>query len=234
MQLGAFTDTEDAEGEIIETRPYEDLNKGIVARKAKEFLGEIEQIPPMHSAVKIQGQPLYKLARKGIEIERRPRRVRIDRFEVRTFDPPLVTFEVTCSKGTYVRTLCRNLAEALGTAGHLAALRRTRSGRFSLAEARPLEDIKKTVIGEKPPGFLSMEEGMSEFSGCEVSSAAADRLLNGIPPALSELEEKPDCGEGDIVVLRKKHSLLAVSRFAPQRRQEKRGDFELLKVFNQR
>ena len=233
MKLGAFTDTQDAEGEVTATLPYDGLQRSHVEEVVENFLGEIEQVPPMFSAVKIQGKPLYKLARKGIEIEREARKVRIYRLEIRSFEPPMITFDVTCSKGTYIRTLCRDIAEALETAGHLVALRRTRSGGFSLADTISLEDIEQTPAGMVSEQLLSMEEGMKRFPGYEISPLAVERLMNGIPPVASSLEESPVCREGEIVTLRKEDKLLAVARFAPQRKIEKRGDFELLKVFNQ-
>ncbi|MBN2427038.1 MAG: tRNA pseudouridine(55) synthase TruB [Deltaproteobacteria bacterium] len=233
MKLGAFTDTQDAEGEVTATLPYDGLQRPHVEEVVENFLGEIEQVPPMFSAVKIQGKPLYKLARKGIEIEREARKVRIYRLEIRSFEPPMITFDVTCSKGTYIRTLCRDIAEALETAGHLVALRRIRSGGFSLADTISLEDIEQTPAGMVSEQLLSMEEGMKRFPGYEISPLAVERLMNGIPPVASSLEESPVCREGEIVTLRKEDKLLAVARFAPQRKIEKRGDFELLKVFSQ-
>ena len=233
MKLGTFTDTQDAEGEVTATCPYEGLERHHIEAVAQSFLGDIEQIPPMFSAVKVQGMPLYKLARKGIEVERKARKIIIQSIQILAFEPPLITFDITCSKGTYIRTLCRDMAEALGTAGHLVALQRTRSGGFALGDAISLEDLGNTTAGNIPDGFLSMTEGMKRFPGFEIPFQAAELLKNGIPPTVSSLGKNPVCRAGDIVTFRMKEKLLAVARFSPDRKREKRGDFELLKVFNQ-
>ena len=114
---------------MLETRPVA-ASAGEVQAALKKFMGEIEQIPPMHSALKRDGVPLYKLARRGESVERRPRRVRILELELLDFKNPLLNIRVRCSKGTYVRTLAEDIGAALGCGAHLAGLRRTGSGRF--------------------------------------------------------------------------------------------------------
>ena len=129
-KLGVRTSSADAEGEIIETREVPQLNEAQVEEVLARFRGEIEQIPPMHSAIKQNGQPLYKLARQGIEVERQPRKVTIHKLELIRLDGDEIELYVHCSKGTYIRTLVEDIGELLGCGAHLSQLRRTRVGPF--------------------------------------------------------------------------------------------------------
>lgn len=148
LTLGVTTNSQDAEGEVMETRPVPPLTAGQVRTAMQGFLGDQYQTPPMFSAVKIEGVPLYKLARKGEEIAREPRFIRISTFELLSFHPPKLTFQLHCTKGTYVRTIAHDLGQKLGCGGHLSALRRTASGRFTIAQCTPLEEIEALPLPE--------------------------------------------------------------------------------------
>ncbi len=150
--LGLSTSTQDTAGKILAKRDTVGITSAQVAIGMKGFLGDIEQIPPMVSAVKKDGIPLYKLARKGREIEREPRPVRIHRFDLLDFNNPVITFEVESSKGTYVRTLAHDLGEQLGVGACLSSLRRTASGPFRLDDAHTFESIleeTRETLGER-------------------------------------------------------------------------------------
>jgi len=140
--LGVVTDSQDAEGEVMETRPVPELTAAQVAEVMKGFLGDQYQIPPMHSAIKRNGVPLYKLARQGEEVEREPRFIRISSMDLTAFAPPKVSFTLHCTKGTYVRTIAHDLGQKLGCGAHLSALRRTGSGKFKLGQCLPLAEIE--------------------------------------------------------------------------------------------
>ncbi len=132
MTLGATTSTQDAEGEILEQKPVPELTMEQVTAAFDAFKGDFYQIPPMVSAIKIGGVPLYKLARKGQEVVREPRFVRVYDYEITRFEPPQIDFRIVCSKGFYVRTYAHDIGQKLGCGAHLSALRRTRSGHFKL------------------------------------------------------------------------------------------------------
>lgn len=133
LTLGKTTNTQDAEGEAVEEKPVpDDLTLDQVKAAFDTLRGDFYQMPPMVSAVKIGGVPLYKLARKGQEVEREPRFVRVYDYEITRFAPPEVDFRVVCSKGFYVRTYAHDIGQKLGCGAHLSALRRTRSGHFKL------------------------------------------------------------------------------------------------------
>lgn len=152
--LGVLTDSQDAEGEVMETRPVPELSEPQVREVMKGFLGDQYQTPPMHSAIKIGGVPLYKMARKGEEVEREPRFIRVSAFNLLSFSSPKLTFDLHCTKGTYVRTIAYDLGNKLGCGAHLSALRRTGSGKFTIGqcvtldeiEAMPLSEIEKRLI----------------------------------------------------------------------------------------
>ena len=154
VTLGVTTNSQDAEGEVMETRPVPPLSEAELRAAMQGFLGDQYQQPPMFSAVKIGGVPLYKMARKGEEVEREPRFIRVSAFELLSFASPKLTFRLHCTKGTYVRTIAKDLGEKLGCGGHLSALRRTGSGTFNIAqcvplaeiEAMPLADLEKRLI----------------------------------------------------------------------------------------
>ncbi|NBX59429.1 MAG: tRNA pseudouridine(55) synthase TruB [Opitutaceae bacterium] len=146
--LGVVTDSQDAEGEVMSTQPVPELTEARVREVMKGFLGDQYQIPPMHSAIKIGGVPLYKLARKGEEVEREPRFIRIAAFNLRSFATPKITFELHCTKGTYVRTVAADLGQKLGCGAHLSALRRTGSGKFTIGQCLPLEQIEALSLPE--------------------------------------------------------------------------------------
>lgn len=142
MRLGVETTTQDREGEVTATRDCSGIDEAQVRAALAQFTGEQLQIPPMVSAVKQDGKPLYKLARKGIEVEREPRPICIHELTVAEVRLPDVDFTVACTKGTYVRTLCVDIGNVLGCGAHLAALRRTHSGAFDIADAVTIDEIK--------------------------------------------------------------------------------------------
>ena len=148
IKLGETTNTYDAEGEIGETRPVPSLTIGALQEKANDFLGDQLQLPPMVSAIKINGTPLYKLARKGIEVARRERFVHLYQFLISQYEAPYAWFKVACTKGTYVRTLVHDLGQALGCGAHLAGLRRTVSGKFKVGGATQLEELTTLSPGD--------------------------------------------------------------------------------------
>ena len=146
--LGVVTDSQDAEGEVMSTQLVPELTAARVGEVMKGFLGDQYQTPPMHSAIKIGGVPLYKLARKGEEVEREPRFIRIAAFNLRSFATPKITFELHCTKGTYVRTVAADLGQKLDCGAHLSALRRTGSGKFTISQCLPLEQIEALSLPE--------------------------------------------------------------------------------------
>lgn len=152
IRLGVATSTQDADGEILEQKDASAITREQVEAAMQRYLGDIEQIPPMVSAIKKDGVPLYKLARKGQEIEREARKIHIYSYELLGFDNPLVAFRVKSTKGTYVRTLAHDLGNDLGVGGSLDALRRTQSGPLSVDQSFTLEQIlacNRETIGEK-------------------------------------------------------------------------------------
>lgn len=152
IQLGVTTRSQDRDGEVLEEKDASAITRGQVEAAIQNYLGDIEQIPPMVSAIKKDGVPLYKLARKGQEIEREPRKIHVYSFEVTGFDNPFVQFRVKSTKGTYVRTLAHDLGNDLGTGASLYDLRRTGSGPLNLEKAHSMEEIlacDRETIGEK-------------------------------------------------------------------------------------
>ncbi|MBI5688859.1 MAG: tRNA pseudouridine(55) synthase TruB [Verrucomicrobia bacterium] len=148
VELGKVTDTQDAEGEVMETRPVPPLTEAEIKTALAGFLGDQYQTPPMYSAVKIDGVPLYKSARKGEEVEREPRFIRVQSWELTGFALPRFDFRLRCTKGTYVRTLAHDLGQRLGCGAHLAALRRTATDRFHVSQALTLDAINALSLAE--------------------------------------------------------------------------------------
>lgn len=159
IQLGVATNSYDADGEIVATKPVPPLTLESLNEAAAAFVGDHLQVPPMVSAVKKDGVPLYKLARKGIEVERKPRLVHIFAYSFSSYEPPVGQFRVACTKGTYVRTLAHDLGEKLGCGAHLASLRRTVSGSFEVAGALKLEealDLPMDQLQQRMIPFLKL------------------------------------------------------------------------------
>jgi tRNA pseudouridine55 synthase len=148
VKLGETTDSFDADGELVASLPVPPATVEQLNELATTFIGDQLQMPPMVSAIKKNGVPLYKLARKGIEVERQPRLVHIYSFRFTAYTKPIGHFRVACTKGTYVRTLAQELGQKLGCGAHLATLRRTVSGKFDVADAIPLEAALNLSIGE--------------------------------------------------------------------------------------
>jgi len=148
IKFGVATDSYDADGEVLETKPVPPFTLEQLNEAAAVFIGDQMQTPPMVSAVKKDGVPLYKLARKGLEVEREPRLVHIYNFRFTNYEPPLGQFRVACTKGTYVRSLAHELGQKLGCGAHLATLRRTSSGKFDATDAAPLDAVLKLTTAE--------------------------------------------------------------------------------------
>jgi tRNA pseudouridine55 synthase len=148
IKLGETTNTQDAEGEILTTLPVPALTETDVRKALAGFLGDQYQIPPMFSAIKIKGQPLYKSARAGEEVEREPRFIRVINYDLTRWESPEIDFRVLCTKGTYVRALAHDLGQRLGCGAHLKALRRISSGALNLSRAVTLEQVQKMTPSE--------------------------------------------------------------------------------------
>jgi tRNA pseudouridine55 synthase len=185
VKLGERTDTGDAEGRVLESHPVDVSAEEIDAALAR-FRGEIEQLPPMHSALKHEGVPLYKIARKGGTVERKPRRVQIHELQLLSRKGDLLEVRVRASKGTYIRTLAEDIGGALGTGAHLAALRRTASGLFSIRDAATLDELRASPDRSTLRPLASLLQGLPRT---ELDAAAEARLRNGQPLKISDVRE---------------------------------------------
>ncbi len=187
MRLGITTTTGDPEGEILAERPVASGCDDIRAVLPR-FRGEIEQIPPMHSALKHQGRPLYEYARAGIEIERPPRKVKINALDLVECSPPVVVFDVQCSAGTYIRTLAQDIGAALGCGAHLTGLTRTAVGGFQLAQAHSLTALEALPAAERTNVLLPLDAMLTHLPVVDLSADETMALIQGrsVPFALQQ------------------------------------------------
>jgi tRNA pseudouridine55 synthase len=178
LALGATTTTGDTEGEVLSRRPVEVCEADFLEVLGR-FTGETEQVPPMHSALKHEGQRLFDLARRGIEVERAPRSIRVTRLALAHWDAVGPVIEIDCSKGTYVRTLAQDIGEALGCGAHLAALRRTRVGALEIANAHSLEKIESMDLESRRRLLLAPDALLGGLPRVTLAGNDAARFLHG-------------------------------------------------------
>lgn len=200
LLMGRITDTQDISGHILEERPVEVTEEGF--RKAfLSFSGEQMQLPPMYSALKVNGKKLVDLARKGIEVERTPRKVEFTELEILSFRPPLAKIEVTSSHGGYIRTLCHDLGEKLGCGACMESLVRTRVGDFLLEDALTLDEIEERKAKEESTGSASFsfvrppDDFYRELPAVRIKPEGLPAVLNGASFPLSGCVRDPSAGE---------------------------------------
>lgn len=182
IRLGVRTTTGDAEGEVVDTRPVPPLSGDAIEAALERFRGPIEQVPPMHSALKHRGQRLYKLAHQGITVEREPRPIVIHQLVCRHWDQERIGIDVHCSKGTYVRTLSEDIGEALGTTAHVDELRRTGSGPFGEDGMVSLEALREAERSGTLDQYLTpMEAVLSDWPAVSLSPDTVWHLRQGQP-----------------------------------------------------
>ncbi len=181
-KLGERTNSGDADGEVLETRPVEVYSEARIREVFSQFTGEISQIPPMHSAIKVDGQPLYKLAHQGIEIERKPRQVEIFSLHLLAQRENELDIDVHCSKGTYIRTLVQDIGEELGCGAHLSALRRTGAGPFDLENSLTLAELEQLAedgFEAMDAHLLPMEFALADWPQLRLTPDSAHYLCQG-------------------------------------------------------
>jgi tRNA pseudouridine55 synthase len=185
LKLGERTLTGDAEGPVLESRPV-NVTEESLRLVLQRFRGEIEQVPPMHSALKHQGTPLYRLARRGEEVVRAPRRVRISVLELTALEGTTLGLRVVCTKGTYIRVLAEDIGEALGCGAHVGGLRRTASGRFRIEQAATLEALAEPA--ERQRRLLGLPALLEGLPHAELGAAEETRLRQGQTLEISGLQ----------------------------------------------
>ncbi|HWI51430.1 MAG TPA: tRNA pseudouridine(55) synthase TruB [Symbiobacteriaceae bacterium] len=219
ITFGVSTDTQDSFGTVLTEADAGHLSKGDIAYTITKFQGPIMQVPPMVSAVKVDGKRLYELAREGVEVERQARPVTIHRLQLLDFRPgprPVAFVDVVCSKGTYIRTLAHDMGQALGVGAHMSYLVRTRSGPFALEQAATLEEL---AAGKA--AMLSPAVALGAMPRATVPPAAAERLKHGVAPRLKVTE----AAGTTIALLDGAGELLALAEALAD------GSIQLLKVF---
>ena len=180
LRLGQSTDTQDATGIIIREVSEPVLPETRIRSTIAEFQGEIQQIPPMYSAVKVQGKPLYKAARKGLTVERSPRSVTVRHLEVLNIRGAEVDLRIVCSKGTYVRTLCADIGDRLQVGGHLQRLERRRVGPLHIDQSLRIEEISRDLIFSGiSQAFLHLDTALEEFPSVFVDGKDAEKVMHG-------------------------------------------------------
>lgn len=216
MQLGVNTDTLDLTGTVLREGEWRGITRAALEAVLDRFRGAITQIPPMYSALKRDGQPLYKLARQGQTVERAPRSIEIYSLELTKFEPPLAAFRVDCSRGTYVRTLAEDIGKLLGCGAALKELRRTASGPFHAAAAVTLEQLELAAReGTAESMVVSSSAALGHLRELPVSEQARTLISHGRSPEWSDLEPVDHSGlaDGCLVRLVHKSELLAVARY---------------------
>ena len=182
VKLGVATDTQDSSGNILEIREVT-ADKEAILDVIMGFVGQIEQVPPMYSAIKIGGRKLYELARQGLEVERKARNVTIYSIDVNNISNDSVTITVDCSKGTYIRTLCHDIGEKLGCGAHMEKLTRTRAGKFDIKDSVTLEELSGNHI-------INIDEFFDEYEKIIVTGENLYRVLNGADINVSKSDGK--------------------------------------------
>ncbi|RYL29463.1 tRNA pseudouridine(55) synthase TruB [Acinetobacter piscicola] len=180
IQLGNSTTTGDVEGEILLEQAILELTEDKIQAVLKQFLGEIQQVPPMYSALKKEGRPLYELARKGIEIEREARPICIENIQLLAFTADSITLDVTCSKGTYIRVLGEDIAKALGTFGHLTYLHRIQTGQFTLNPEFTIEYLESLTEQQREALLLPVYAPIAHFPKVQVPEGRAEYFSRGM------------------------------------------------------
>ena len=201
MLLGVTTDTQDMSGKVLENKQVsctQEEARGAVL----SFIGEYDQIPPMYSAIKVNGKKLYELARNGIEIERKPRRVEISHIEILECSLPKIHFRVSCSKGTYIRALCADIGDKLGCGAAMKSLIRTRVGTFVIEEAWKLSEVEKMVAeGKLLEHVIAPDRVFMEYPKVKVKSVFEKALANGNILGLNQVtfEKENTLQEGELI-----------------------------------
>jgi tRNA pseudouridine55 synthase len=184
-KLGQATDTHDAEGIVTKQTSGFHITGHDICEAYSPFVGAIEQTPPMHSAIKVSGKPLYKLARRGIEVERRARKVEIYMIELISYDSPFFTLCVSCSRGTYIRSLCHDIGEMLGVGAHVTELVRTRIGTFRLKDSAGLDELPL-----KTSAIHSIDSALSHLSEIGLGGEELKKAKNGNPVPIDLLPKE--------------------------------------------
>jgi tRNA pseudouridine55 synthase len=182
LRLGIETDTQDREGTVIRRSEKIPLDQSEVERIFNEFQGEVLQTPPMFSALKHNGIPLYRIARRGENIPRRARRITIDRIRVLSFDAPYISFFVRCSPGTYIRTLCADIGARLHCGAHLVELKRVRNGAFHITRSLPLEDLRNAARnGSVGKHLIPLNEALPDLPAVVIDRQLGKKVSHGMP-----------------------------------------------------
>lgn len=213
MTLGIETDTLDRTGRIMNRAPVPDLDPVRIRKVMQEFTGDIEQTPPLYSAVNYKGQRAYKLARQGIAVDLKKRKVTVYRMDNLSVDSPCITFEVTCSGGTYIRSLAADIGKRLDSVAHLSFLRRISSGSFEISEALDSRMLEASTEGDSLEGrIIPLKDALPDAKECRIDSETAKRIMNGRRPGWAEFASWEPSMEGyqGLVKLTDGSSLIAV------------------------
>jgi tRNA pseudouridine55 synthase len=213
IRLGVTTDTQDADGKVIDEAEVRVTREGVEAALGS-FRGEIQQIPPLFSAKRVRGERLYRVARRGEDVPREPVTVRMYAIRLTSFDPPFVTLSVHCSKGTYARTLADDLGKMLGCGAHLYSLVRVRAGRFELKDALTLHELTALVdAGKGDEPLIPMEEALDHLPAVRVLPEASRLILHGSPVTAQQVVSvPPDVSKGTLIrVLGFRRQLLSLA-----------------------
>ncbi len=209
--LGVETDTEDLTGRVVKQTPVDGITERDIHREARRWVGEMAQHPPVYSALKHEGRPLYELARKGLAVKKPPRNVTVSALDILDIRLPKVTFRVTCSQGTYIRTLGADIGRALGCGGHLTALQRTASSGFSLEDAVGLSALKATDDeGRVSRHIRPMASAMADTPFLEADEELVARIRHGKPILKTVHGHTATCDGSPVRVLTEDRQLVAV------------------------
>jgi tRNA pseudouridine55 synthase len=179
IQLGTTTDTYDADGQVLLSKPVE-VSEIQFEEALQQFIGEIEQVPPPYSAVKVKGRKAYEMARQGEEVDLLPRKITVYSLELLEWAPPEAVVDVYCSSGTYIRSLANDLGKILGCGAHLVGLRRTKSGRFTLRDAAPLRKLREAFdSGNWYQYLIPAAEALSDWPSVELTLEQVDTIRHG-------------------------------------------------------
>ncbi|MGD2028678.1 MAG: tRNA pseudouridine(55) synthase TruB [Desulfobacterales bacterium] len=209
--LGVETSTQDSTGKVTSTCDNILFSEVKIRSVFKDFEGRIEQIPPVYSALKCKGTPLYKLARNGKPVQKPARPVTIFNIEIQGIHMPLIHFIVSCSAGTYIRTLCADLGESLGCGGHLKELRRIQSGGFSITEALKLSELEHLVLsGKISDRIISMSKALRDMPEHRVDTALEEKIMHGNIITKKDVTPAHTDTEGFIKIVNIKNDLIAI------------------------